>query len=119
MVIMDIKLVDSISHKKYTGVDNACILDNYQMLKEKGFAHIIRMPLIPDVTDTQENAKALAALLKDDASLVMLELLPYHITAGAKYENVGRVYDPPFDVQKEIVIHKEIFEAENIRYKVL
>lgn len=119
MVIMDIKLVDSARHKEYTGVDNVCILDNYRRLKEKGLPHIIRMPLIPGVTDTYENAKGLSELLKDDRSLEMLELLPYHITAGAKYENFGRVYAPPFDEQRKITVHKEIFEAENIRYKVL
>lgn len=119
MVIMDIKLMDDELHKKYTGVSNKQILENYKMLVERSFPHVIRMPLIPSITDTAENAQALASLLKNDNSLVMLELLPYHITAGAKYENVGMKYDPPFDITREISVHKEIFERENIRYKVL
>lgn len=119
LVIMDIKLVDPQLHKKYTGVDNEPILTNYRTLVKESFPHIIRTPLIPDVTDTEENAKALSALLKGDPSLVRLELLPYHVTAGAKYENVGRTYSPPFDSSKKITVHKEIFEKENIRFKVL
>lgn len=119
MVIMDIKLIDRDLHKKYTGVYNDSIISNYKILVKESFPHIIRMPLIPNVTDTLENTKGLASLLKNDSSLEMLELLPYHITAGAKYENVGMKYDPPFDTTKEITVHKEIFEKENIRYRVL
>ena len=119
LVIMDIKLTDPVLHKAYTGVDNAQILQNYRILKEGGFPHIIRMPVIPEVNDTEDNAKALAALLTDDPSLIRLELLPYHKTAGAKYLNVGRVYAPTFDTDKAPIIHREIFEKEKIRYKVL
>ena len=112
MVIMDIKLIDKQRHKIFIGVDNDRILGNYRLLVEKGLPHIIRMPIIPDVTDTAENMEGLVSLLKKDKSLEMLELLPYHVTAGAKYENVGRIYDPPFDVSKKITIHKEILEKE-------
>ena len=35
-VIMDIKLADSALHKKYTGVGNELILENYKILKQSG-----------------------------------------------------------------------------------
>ena len=119
LVIMDIKLMDPILHKRYTGVDNKLILENYQNLVVSKLPHIIRMPLIPGINDSEENALALVSLLKKDESLIRLEILPYHKTAGAKYQNVGRIYDPPFDTDKSPVIHREVFDKEKIRYKVL
>ena len=119
LVIMDIKLMDGWLHKHYTGVDNHCILQNYQILVENKFPHIIRLPLIPGVNDSEENAAALADLLQNDESLLRLEILPYHKTAGAKYQNVGRIYDPPFDTNQSPIIHREIFDKQKIRYTVL
>lgn len=119
LVIMDIKLMDPDLHKAYTGVDNRGILKHYEVMVERGFPHIIRLPLIPGVNDTADNAHALASLLKNDASLIRLEILPYHKTAGAKYPNVGRIYEPSFDVHRAPVIHRNIFEDEGIRYTVL
>ena len=119
LVIMDIKLVDSHLHQKYTGVSNERILKHYRILRESGHPHIIRMPMIPEINDSVEVAKALATLLKDDESLCMLEFLPYHKTAGAKYQLVGRRYQPPFDVNREPFIHTDIFEKERIRYKIV
>lgn len=88
LVMMDIKLVDAAAHKKYCGVDNAPILENFARLRDSGKPYIIRVPLIPDITDTEENLAAIAALVGDSE----VELLPYNPFAGAKYESVGRVF---------------------------
>ena len=119
LVIMDIKHMDPIAHKRYTGVDNTVILENYQRLRHSEKEHIIRMPVIPGVNDSTDNAYALASLLKGDDRLLSLELLPYHKTAGAKYSAVGKTYSPLFDVTREPVIHGDIFEKERIRYRIL
>ncbi len=119
LVIMDIKHMNTREHRKYTGVGNEKIHKNYHILVETGFPHIIRMPVIPTVNDTVENFTRLAELLKKDDSLVVFELLPYHRTAGAKYQSVGRVYSPPFDENKEPIIHKEIIHRAKVRYRVL
>lgn len=119
LVIMDIKLVDPHQHQKYTGVSNERILKHYRILRESGHPHVIRMPMIPGINDTVETAVALADLLRGDESLLMLELLPYHKTAGAKYQNIGRRYEPPFDINREPTIHADIFEKERIRYNIV
>ena len=88
-VIMDIKLFDSEQHKKYTGVGNEKILENLRALQKSGKPHLIRTPLIPDITDTAENLEAIKKLIdKSD-----WEQLPYNKMAGAKYKMLGMSYE--------------------------
>lgn len=84
-IIMDIKIANSELHKKYTGVDNKTILDNFKILKENRKPFVIRTPLIPNITDTKENLKAIAKII-DGSSW---EKLPYNAAAGAKYKMLG------------------------------
>lgn len=114
LVIMDIKAVDSEIHVRYTGVDNKIILDNLKLLKESGKPFIIRIPLIPGVNDTTENLRETAGLLSGSANLIRVELLPYHRTAGAKYEMVGEVYRPGFDTSKQPMPDTGVFEDKGI-----
>jgi len=90
-VMMDIKLADDAMHREYCGVSNGLILENFARLKASGKAFTIRVPLIPDITDTPENLSAISAIVGDSP----VELLPYNSFAGAKYEGVGRVYTLP------------------------
>ena len=89
-VYMDIKLADSEQHKKYTGVDNKIILENAEYLKQSGIPHTFRTPLIPNITDTEENLKAIEGIVGSSS----WEKLPYNPLAGAKYASVGRSFDP-------------------------
>ena len=119
LFLYDLKCIDSILHRKGVGVGNEKILKNFEFLTENKIPHIIRMPVIPEVNDSEDNFKHMTELLKNDSALICFELLPYHKTAGAKYKNVGREYTPPFNTEKYPVIHKEILENTNIRYKIL
>jgi pyruvate formate lyase activating enzyme len=89
-VFMDIKLADPKAHKTYTGVDNTLILKNAEWLKNSGKAHAFRTPLIPGITDTEENLKAIGQIVGEST----WERLPYNELAPVKYKNVGREYDP-------------------------
>ena len=96
LVIMDIKQTDRKLHKKYTGQDNEMILQNLEYLKQGSLPFMIRIPLIPGITDTEENLEQTASLLERSRNLLGVELLPYHQTAGAKYGMIGRAYQPGF-----------------------
>lgn len=87
-VMQDIKLWNRGAHKKYTGVYNDVILENIEYLKKSGKKFIFRVPLIPDITDTKENLKGIAEITED----YPVELLPYNVMAGAKYEMLGMDY---------------------------
>ena len=87
-VFMDIKLADSEAHRRYTGVDNRLILENAEYLKKSGIPHTFRTPMIPDITDTEENLSAIGRIVGEST----WEKLPYNALAGAKYSNVGREF---------------------------
>jgi pyruvate formate lyase activating enzyme len=100
LVMLDLKLIDPELHKRYTGKDNAPILENLELLKRSGKSFIIRIPLIPGVNDTEKNFKAAAEILAGSGNLIKVELLPYHKTAGAKYGMTGMEYRPGFDIDR-------------------
>lgn len=87
-ILQDIKLVDSALHRRYTGVDNALILQNIAYLKASKKQFVFRMPMIPGITDTPENIAA----AKELAGGYPLEFLDYNPLAGAKYEMLGMTY---------------------------
>ncbi len=87
-VYMDIKLADGEQHKKYTGVDNKVILENAEYLKHSGIRHTFRTPLIPNITDTEENLSAIEKITAGST----WEKLAYNTLAGAKYASVGRKF---------------------------
>lgn len=119
MVIMDVKIADSVLHRRYTGVENARILSNLMWLKSSGILFRIRIPLIPMVNDTYENMEATAKLLENSENLEKVELLPYNRAAGAKYSGVGLEYAPDFPEDTPPQIITEPFERRGIAVSVL
>ena len=88
-VMADLKLFDGDAHLRYTGVPNDGILRNLRwLIDESGKEFVIRVPLIPGITDTDENLAAIGGFVGD----APVELLPYNALAGAKYASVGREY---------------------------
>jgi pyruvate formate lyase activating enzyme len=118
-VIMDIKLVDSSLHLKYTGAENKIILENLASLCSSNKKFVVRIPVIPGVNDNKTEYSAVAELVKDAPLLERVELLPYHKTAGAKYEMINRKYTPMFDVNRPVFIDQEVFSQYGIRSVVL
>lgn len=108
-VILDLKLMDEEKHKHYTGVSNQQILKNLDILKASGRPFLVRIPVIPGVNDDDQNFIDTAALLQNTPTLEKVELLPYHITAGAKYSMVQRQYNPEFNVEAKPKLNTEIF----------
>ncbi len=87
-VLADIKLMDDDAHRRYCGVPNGRILKNLEWLMDSGKEFLLRIPLIPGITDTDENLEAASAFVGD----APVELLPSNPMAGAKYGSVGREF---------------------------
>jgi len=96
-VIMDVKLADSELHKKYTGVGNERILRNLEILQKSGKDHELRTPLIPKITDTDENLSAIEKL----AGASKWEKIPYNTMASLKYPMIGMEYKYDKYIQEE------------------
>ena len=118
LVLYDLKHMDTEIHKRYTGVDNGLILENYRILTESGVPFITRIPLIPTVNDTEENTRATARYMSE-LGVSYIELLPYNKMAGGKYLMLGRKYDPRFDEKEDPEAHTEIFNDYGIEVKIL
>ncbi len=88
-VIMDIKLFDNLLHKKYTGVSNEIILKNFEYLKNSGKPYIIRTPLIPNITDSEDNLTAIENFIGNST----WEKIPYNAAAEYKYKMLDLEYE--------------------------
>lgn len=87
-IMFDLKLADENEHIKYTGVSNKKILENLEILRKSGKPFILRTPLIPDITDTEDNLKAIEKIAGNDN----WEKLEYNTLTPAKYERLGIEY---------------------------
>jgi len=90
LFLYDLKLIDDHAHREYTGVSNRLVLDNLEYLRQSKARIIIRFPLIPTITDSEQNLSALRSYLDARPDLGQLDILPYHETARTKYERLGR-----------------------------
>ena len=118
LVIQDLKHPDAEEHRRYTGAELAPILANLAWLKASGRPFIARIPLIPGVNDAPETLDRFAELLQGESGLLGLELLPYHLTAGAKYALLGQCYAPPFDPFRPLNRDVSAFVARGLPCRV-
>jgi pyruvate formate lyase activating enzyme len=115
LVYYDLKLIDPQAHRIHTGLSNAPILDNLQGLSRSGVPFVIRVPLIPTITDTDDNQRAIAEHLHALPGLVRVDLLPYNQLAGAKYPMLGIEY-PLRDLEKRPVnLRPDLFLNKGIQ----
>ncbi|MBO5214968.1 MAG: glycyl-radical enzyme activating protein [Clostridia bacterium] len=117
-VLYDLKLFDQNEHIRYCGVSNQVILQNYRTLVRSGVDFITRIPLIPSVTDKEENLTSIAKFMSA-LGVKRVEVLPYNKLAGAKYASLLREYNVDFDESKEVNTGKGIFNAFGIEHKVM
>jgi len=118
LVFYDLKLMDRDLHFRYTGVYNDVIIRNLHILSESGVPFVIRVPLIPGVTDTNENLTAIATTVDGLPGLVRVDLLPYNKAAGGKYKAAGMQFKPDYDESRPLNVNASIFESLAIPVRV-
>ncbi len=87
LILYDIKLMDTNEHNRWIGGDNRQIINNLRRLPVDKVR--IRVPMIPDITDTTANLAAIRDLALE-LGVEHIEHLPYNHAAAAKYEWLGR-----------------------------
>jgi pyruvate formate lyase activating enzyme len=92
LVLLDIKAVDPLLHKKLTGRDNAPILAFAQALSQQDIPVWIRHVLVPGLTDAKEDLLALRRLVESLGNVERVELLPYHTMGAYKWNQMGCDY---------------------------
>ena len=94
-VYFDIKLMDEEEHRRRTGISNRTVLENARKLAAGDVPFTVRTPLIPGITDSDGNIRAIAAFLAGLRSGAEYELLNYNVLAMSKYEPIGLSYSLP------------------------
>lgn len=119
LVYFDLKLIDAKAHQHYTGCDNELILQNLSVLDAMGKPFVVRVPLVPGVTDTNQNLGDIARMVEGYDGLLRVDLLPYNRAAGSKYEYAGVEFKPEYDEGYPLNLNTAIFEQANIQVNVV
>ncbi len=85
-IMADLKLFNNDLHKKYTGVSNKVILENFKKLDKLNKPYIIRTPLIKNVTDV-DNINNFVSTLKN---VEEHQYLTYHPLGISKAKALGK-----------------------------
>ena len=92
LFLYDLKMMDSLRHRQWTGVPNEGILSNLRSLSELGSEIVVRIPLVPGINDDERNLRQTGEFLAALPKVPRVELLPYHNLAEGKYTGLGREY---------------------------
>ena len=92
-VFYDIKSLDDVKHRKWTGQSNELIIENFQKLcfDYPNLPKIVRTPLINGFNNSNEDIREIKYFLKNKPGTTF-EMLPYHRLGVGKYEALGRNY---------------------------
>mgnify|MGYP000288641071 CR=1 FL=1 len=90
LFIVDLKIFDSGSHKKYTGVENRLIKSNFEFLASKKEDILVRIPLVPGITATKENIGEIAAFVYKANDKIPIELMNFNPLGENKYRLMGK-----------------------------
>ena len=95
LFLVDLKVMDSVAHQRFTGVPNERILENLRLIASLGKPYWIRIPLIAEVNASEANLAATANFLTSlDRQPDEVDLLPYHDIGKGKHERMGTTYNP-------------------------
>ena len=93
LFLFDLKIINKEKSKKITGADTDIILNNLRKLSIKKRKFIIRIPLIYGYTDSEENLKDIALVIKNlEYPPCEVNLLAYNPLGAAKYPLYGRKF---------------------------
>ncbi len=95
LFLFDIKHMNSDRHYELTGVRNELILKNLRNLLQNRFNVKVRLPLLKNANDSEEEISALIEFLtpyRDYKNFKGIDLLPYHKMGVNKYKQLGWDY---------------------------
>jgi pyruvate formate lyase activating enzyme len=93
LFLFDLKTLDEVKHKEFTGVSNGPILGNLRFLANLGKDVIVRIPVIPGVNDDPAAIRALGSFVSSLGNVREIQLLPYHTTGLEKYRRLGMEFE--------------------------
>ncbi len=114
LIYFDLKLIDEPGHIHWCGEGNAQILRNFKILTALDVPFVVRVPLIPGVTDTDANLSAIGRAVSGQPGLVRVDLLPYNRAAGGKYRACGKDFSAGYDENRPVNANLSLFKDSGI-----
>lgn len=111
LILLDVKEINPAQHEKITERSNEQTLRTAAWLEETGHPFWLRYVLVPGLSDTEADLRALGEHFKDYKQIERVELLPYHRLGVHKYEAMGLEYKLP-DVKENTP--EQLARAEGI-----
>lgn len=121
-VLLDLKHIDPVIHKKLTKVDLQPIIDFAQKIKDKNIHLWVRYVLVPKWNDNEDHLRNWARFVKKLNKAERIEILPYHTLGVPKYLELNKEYklqgiqSPSKELKEKAV---RIFEEEGLKNIVL
>lgn len=110
LLLFDMKHYDREKHFKATNVYNDIIIENLRTAVKQGKNVIVRIPVIPTINSSLDDARGFCKLLKS-VGIIKVNLLPFHQFGEKKYELLDKDYK--FKHVKQL--HEEdLLEYKNI-----
>lgn len=109
MVLLDIKHMDPVKHREWTGVSNEKILDNAKLIADKCETRV-SMPLVPGFNNSRDNLIATAEFLST-INVEWVDIVPLHALGSSKYEYLGLT--SPFN-EIGAISKEEVLKARDI-----
>lgn len=128
-IYYDLKIINEKNHIKYTGFSNKLLLKNLIKLSNIGKEIVIRIPLIPLITDIKKNIENIISFINDNnLDKHQIEILPFNEISTYKYKktginckNIDKYYLKRFKRQSInfLIKIKRMFEKAKLKVKIL
>jgi pyruvate formate lyase activating enzyme len=108
LFLYDLKLMDDARHRRNTGVSNEQVLANLDRLSRRGHRIVLRVPIVPEINDDEENLEQIGRFAAGLPSLECVNIMPYHRIGRDKYGRLGKAcrmpeVDPPSGARMEAI----------------
>ncbi len=90
LFLYDLKVMDPARHRAATGASNERILRHLRLLADNGHRIILRIPIVPDINDTDAEIDQIGAFARELPGVERVDILPYHRMGSDKHVRLGR-----------------------------
>ncbi|SEF87260.1 pyruvate formate lyase activating enzyme [Caloramator fervidus] len=120
LVLLDIKHINDIEHKKLTGFNRHGFFEFLNSVKRNQNKLWIRHVVVPKITDGEDHIRKLARFINSIPNVERVELLPYHVHGVNKYESMNIEYRlkevPPLDKERleklYSILNEELYDKK-------
>jgi pyruvate formate lyase activating enzyme len=89
LFLYDLKVMDAVKHRDFTGVSNERVLNNLKLLAQNNARIEVRVPIIPGINADAENIDRTAEFVSALPGVERVAILPFHNSARGKYSRLG------------------------------